>query len=107
MYYTYIVECSDGTYYTGYTNDLRQRIRTHNEKKGAKYTRSRTPVTLVYAEESDTKSLARGRDQEALPEGEGTTDRGRQRAAYEFFMMTVDTMSAACSQVSRHFSMPS
>lgn len=33
MYYTYIVECSDGTYYTGYTNDLRQRIRTHNEKK--------------------------------------------------------------------------
>lgn len=62
MYYTYIVECSDGTYYTGYTNDLRQRIRTHNEKKGAKYTRSRTPVTLVYAEESDTKSLAMKRE---------------------------------------------
>lgn len=62
MYYTYIVKCSDGTYYTGYTNDLRQRVRAHNEKKGAKYTHSRTPVTLVYAEESDTKSLAMKRE---------------------------------------------
>lgn len=62
MYYTYIVKCSDGTYYTGYTNDLRRRIRSHNEKKGAKYTRSRTPVTLVYAEENDTKSLAMKRE---------------------------------------------
>lgn len=62
MYYTYIVKCSDGTYYTGYTNDLWQRVRAHNEKKGAKYTRSRTPVTLVYAEESDTKSLAMKRE---------------------------------------------
>ena len=62
MYYTYIVKCSDGTYYTGYTKDLRQRVRAHNEKKGAKYTRSRTPVTLVYAEESDTKSLAMQRE---------------------------------------------
>ena len=62
MYSTNIVECSDGTSYPGYTNDLRQRIRTHNEKKGAKYTRSRTPVTLVYAEESDTKSLAMKRE---------------------------------------------
>lgn len=62
MYYTYIVKCSDGTYYTGYTNDLRRRIRSHNEKKGAKYTRSRTPVTLVYAEKNDTKSLAMKRE---------------------------------------------
>ena len=62
MYYTYIVKCSDGTYYTGYTNDLRQRVQAHNKKKGAKYTRSRTPITLVYAEESGTKSLAMKRE---------------------------------------------
>ena len=58
MFYTYIIECSDGTYYTGYTTDLNRRIRMHNEKKGAKYTRSRTPVTLVYQETSETKSLS-------------------------------------------------
>lgn len=62
MFYTYIIECSDGTYYTGYTTDLNRRIRMHNEKKGAKYTRSRTPVTLVYQETSETKSYAMQRE---------------------------------------------
>lgn len=62
MFYTYIVECSDGTYYTGYTTDLNKRIHTHNEKKGAKYTRSRTPVKLVYQETSETKSQAMRRE---------------------------------------------
>ena len=56
--YTYIVQCSDGTYYTGWTNDIEKRILTHNARKGAKYTRSRTPVKLVYLEESDTKRQA-------------------------------------------------
>ena len=53
MHYTYIVECSDGSLYTGYTNNLKKRIKAHNDKKGAKYTRGRTPVTLKYYEEFD------------------------------------------------------
>lgn len=61
-YYTYIVACSDGTLYTGYTNDLINRVYTHNSGKGAKYTRSRLPVTLVYHEEYDTKSEAMKRE---------------------------------------------
>ncbi len=58
MHYIYIVECSDKTLYTGYTNDLDKRIKTHNEKKGAKYTRGRTPVVLKYYEEFDNKNDA-------------------------------------------------
>ncbi len=60
--YTYIVECSDGTFYTGWTNDIKRRILVHNEKKGAKYTRSRTPVKLVYLEKSDTREQAMRRE---------------------------------------------
>lgn len=60
--YTYIVECSDGTFYTGWTTDIKKRILVHNAKKGAKYTRSRTPVRLVYLEESDTKQQAMSRE---------------------------------------------
>lgn len=60
--YTYMVECSDGTLYTGWTNDIRKRIQAHNAKKGAKYTRSRTPVKLVYLEKSDTKQQAMQRE---------------------------------------------
>ena len=48
MCYTYILKCSDGTYYTGWTNDLDKRLKAHNGgKSGAKYTRNRRPVTLV------------------------------------------------------------
>ncbi len=46
----YIVACSDGTLYTGYTADLRRRLRRHNDGTGAKYTRGRRPVTLAYME---------------------------------------------------------
>ena len=60
--YTYIVECSDGTYYTGWTTDIRKRILIHNAKKGAKYTRARTPVKLVYLEQADTKQQAMRRE---------------------------------------------
>mgnify|MGYP003638281657 CR=1 FL=1 len=51
-YYVYIVECSDGTYYTGYTTDISRRVDEHNysTKKAAKYTRSRRPVRLLYSE---------------------------------------------------------
>lgn len=60
--YTYIVECSDGTYYTGWTKDIEKRIKAHNEGKGAKYTRPRTPVKLVYLEESGTRQQAMQRE---------------------------------------------
>ncbi len=62
MNYTYIVRCSDDTLYTGWTNDLEHRIRMHNEGKGAKYTRARRPVTLVYFEVFDTKKEAMQRE---------------------------------------------
>ena len=60
--YTYIVECSDHTLYTGWTNDLEKRIRAHNEGKGAKYTKSRRPVRLVYFETFSTKEEAMSRE---------------------------------------------
>lgn len=58
IYYVYILECSDKTYYTGITNNLEKRILAHNNKKGAKYTRSRTPVTLLKYFEVSDKSTA-------------------------------------------------
>lgn len=62
MNYTYIVECADGTLYTGWTSDLYRRIRSHNEGRGAKYTRSRLPVKLKYYEISETKQEAMRRE---------------------------------------------
>ena len=64
MNYTYIVQCSDGTLYTGWTTDVERRVRTHNSGKGAKYTRSRLPVTLVYYETYPTKQEAMRREGE-------------------------------------------
>ena len=61
-YYTYMVECSDGRYYTGYTTDLERRVASHNAGTGAKYTKSRRPVTLVYAEQYETKHDAMSRE---------------------------------------------
>lgn len=48
--YMYVLECADGSLYTGYTTDVEQRLKTHNAGKGAKYTRTRLPVTLLYQE---------------------------------------------------------
>nr|WP_297770843.1 GIY-YIG nuclease family protein [uncultured Butyrivibrio sp.] len=62
MNYTYILECADGTYYCGWTNDLEKRVKAHNEGKGGKYTRARLPVKLVYHEEFDTKEEAMSRE---------------------------------------------
>lgn len=63
-HYTYILRCKDGTYYTGYTNDLEKRIAAHNDGKGAKYTKGRGPVELVYYETSGDKSTALKREWE-------------------------------------------
>ena len=62
MNYTYIVKCSDGTFYTGWTNDLEKRIAAHNSGEGAKYTRCRRPVELVYYESFRTKEEAMSRE---------------------------------------------
>lgn len=64
MNYTYIVKCSDNTLYTGWTNDLEKRLKAHNEGRGAKYTKSRTPVVLVYYEEFPDKASAMRREYE-------------------------------------------
>ena len=56
--YTYMLLCADGTYYTGWTNQICKRIRAHNSGKGAKYTKGRGPLKLVYLEISDTKEAA-------------------------------------------------
>ena len=60
--YVYILRCADGTFYTGWTTDLTARVATHNTGKGAKYTKSRRPVELIYHEEYDDKREAQARE---------------------------------------------
>ena len=62
MNYIYILKCADDSLYTGYTNNLEKRIKTHNIGKGAKYTRCRLPVQLVYFEIYETKNEAMKRE---------------------------------------------
>ena len=62
MFFAYLVRCADGTLYGGYTTDLQKRLAAHNSGKGAKYTRSRLPVELVYWEECPTKEAAMSRE---------------------------------------------
>lgn len=62
MYYVYILKCCDETLYCGYTNDVKKRFETHQSGKGAKYTRGRLPLELVYSEEFETKSAAMKRE---------------------------------------------
>ena len=62
-YFVYILECADGTYYTGVTNDLDKRIHAHNnEPTGAKYTKARRPVALKYSEPAADRSEAQKRE---------------------------------------------
>ena len=64
-YIVYIVECADGSLYTGWTNDLEKRIHSHNFSAiGAKYTRGRRPVKLVYQEKTSSRSRALRREAE-------------------------------------------
>lgn len=62
MNYTYVLQCKDGTLYTGWTNNLEKRLKDHNEGKGAKYTKSRRPVMLAYHEVFETKKEAMRRE---------------------------------------------
>ncbi len=61
-FYCYILECSDGTYYTGWSTEPERRLRQHNRGAGAHYTRSRRPVRLVYVEELPDKGVALKRE---------------------------------------------
>lgn len=60
--YTYILECADGTFYTGWTNDIDKRLKAHNSGKGAKYTRGRAPVRLVHLEKFASAEEAMSRE---------------------------------------------
>ena len=62
MPYTYLLQCADGSYYAGWTNDLEARARAHNAGQGARYTRGRRPVRLVYWEFQPTRSAAQRRE---------------------------------------------
>lgn len=61
-WFVYILECRDGTYYTGITDNLPRRLAAHNDGRGAKYTRGRGPVTLLYREACPDKSMALRRE---------------------------------------------
>lgn len=63
-YYTYMLHCGDGTLYTGYAADIAKRIAVHNAGRGAKYTRSRLPVRLAYAQRLDSRNEAQAREAE-------------------------------------------
>jgi putative endonuclease len=63
-FYVYILQCSDGTFYTGYTGDLQQRLRQHDSGKGAKYTKSHRPQRVMYTELFGTRSAAMKRERE-------------------------------------------
>lgn len=62
MNYTYILKCNDNTYYTGWTNDLEKRVEAHNQGKGAKYTKPRLPVEVIYYETFECKEQAMRRE---------------------------------------------
>lgn len=62
MNYTYILKCRDGSLYTGWTNDIENRLDNHRSGRGAKYTKGRGPLELVYLEVFDTKSEAMRRE---------------------------------------------
>jgi predicted GIY-YIG superfamily endonuclease len=67
MFFVYMVRCADGTLYTGLARDPHERVRVHNSGKGAKYTRARLPVSLVYCEPCDSLSAALKRERELKP----------------------------------------
>ncbi|WP_255169347.1 GIY-YIG nuclease family protein [Natrononativus amylolyticus] len=71
----YVLECADGTLYTGYTTDLERRIAEHGAGDGAKYTRGRTPVELVYSERHDSRSRAMSREYEIKQLSRGQKER--------------------------------
>jgi putative endonuclease len=80
MFYCYILECADGTFYTGWTTDPQRRLNTHNRGSGARYTRARRPVALVYVEQQPDRSGALHRERQIK-----NMDRRRKMALIEHF----------------------
>jgi len=64
MFYVYMLECGDGSYYTGYTKDIENRLKQHKNGCGGKYTRSRQPVKIVYLETLHSRSAAMSREKQ-------------------------------------------
>jgi putative endonuclease len=64
VYFVYLLECADGSYYCGYTGNKEQRVEQHNKGAGSKYTRTRLPVKMVYSEQWKTRALAMKRERE-------------------------------------------
>ena len=91
VYYIYMVVCSDASLYTGYTDNLPRRIAAHNGGKGAKYTRSRLPVRLVYWEKYATKQQAMQREY-AIKQFSPEEGRKAVQEARSVFMMQQSEM---------------
>ena len=95
-FYVYVLACADGTLYTGYTNDVEQRTRAHNAGKGAKYTRSRTPVEVVAQARFATKHEAMSAEYRFKRLTRRQKERLVRRAAREPFEQVLsDLMPAA------------
>lgn len=62
MWYVYILRCKDGTFYSGISEDVEKRLALHNRGKGAKFTRRKRPLELLYTEQCDSKSRALSRE---------------------------------------------
>ncbi len=95
--YTYVVECRDGTLYTGWTNHLEERMLCHNAGKGAKYTRSRLPVRLVYYEMYATK-------QEAMKR-EYAIKKLTRKDKFKLIGDRSETIQKTCEEINRHIVM--
>jgi putative endonuclease len=75
VHVVYVLECADGSFYTGYTTDLERRVAEHEAGDGAKYTRGRAPVEVVHVERFDSRSAALSREHEVKQ----LTRRGKER----------------------------
>lgn len=84
MHYVYVVECSDGSLYTGYTTDPERRVAEHNAGDGARYTRGRTPVDLVHVESFDDRADALAREYEVKQLSRREKERLVRRGGPEF-----------------------
>lgn len=103
MEYVYILECADGTLYTGWTNDLTARLAAHNSGRGAKYTRGRAPVKLAFSEVFDDRSEALGYEAalKKLTRTEKLNLIAGRRAADGEYLTVLDEQGRACGDQPR------
>ncbi|MFQ6831643.1 GIY-YIG nuclease family protein [Butyricicoccus pullicaecorum] len=103
MEYVYILECADGTLYTGWTNDLTARLAAHNSGRGAKYTRGRAPVKLAFSEVFDDRSEALGYEAalKKLTRTEKLNLIAGRRAADGEYLTILDAQGRACGDQPR------